>query len=198
VKRLLLLVLVLSAAAFAQDGFKPLFDGKSLNGWDGDPRVWSVANGVIQGSTEGVTLAHNTFLISKRKYANFSLRVEIKLRNHNSGVQFRSQAQPDWIVAGYQADAAENNYWGNIYEERGKRGTMVDGWKAGGQKAFKPNDWNLYEIHCDGDHIQLKLNGVVTADIHDSAARSGVIALQLHKGPAMKAWFRNIAIKELK
>ena len=87
----LFLILVSCAAAFAQDGFKPLFNGRNLDGWDGDPRLWSVVDGAIQGSTEGVTLEHNSFLITKRKYADFILRAQMKLRNHNSGIQFRSQ-----------------------------------------------------------------------------------------------------------
>jgi Domain of Unknown Function (DUF1080) len=194
----LLLLLGFAAAAFAADGFKPLFNGKNLDGWDGDPRLWSVKDGMIVGSTEGVSLEHNEFLISKKTYSNFILRADMKLRNHNSGIQFRSKASPEWVVSGYQADAAQDNYWGCLYEERGKRGVMVNGWKDKGEKVVKLKDWNTYEILCDGDHIQIKLNGLVTADLHDSVSLSGVFALQLHKGPAMEAYFRNIEIKVLK
>ena len=193
----LFLILASCAAAFAQDGFRPLFNGRNLDGWDGDPRLWSVVDGAIQGSTEGVTLEHNSFLITRRKYADFILRVQMKLRNHNSGIQFRSQALPEWVVAGYQMDAAGDNYWGNIYEEKGTRGTMVDGWPKA-KTVVRLKDWNEYEISCDGDHIELKLNGLKTADLHDSAKLSGIIALQLHAGPPMEAEFRNIRIKELK
>jgi hypothetical protein len=58
-------------------------------------------------------------------------------------------------------------------------------------------DWNTYEILADGDHIRLKFNGVVTIDMHDSAASSGIIALQLHAGPEMRVEFRNLKIKVL-
>jgi hypothetical protein len=194
----LLLLIGFAAAAFAADGFMPLFNGRNLDGWDGDPRLWSVKDGIIVGSTEGVSLEHNEFLISRKTYSNFILRADMKLRNHNSGIQFRSQASPQWVVSGYQADAAENNYWGCLYEEKGKRGVMVDGWKDKGEKVVKLKDWNTYEILCDGDHIQIKLNGLVTADLHDSVSLSGVIALQLHRGPPMQAYFRNIEIKVLK
>jgi 3-keto-disaccharide hydrolase len=194
----LLLLAAFAAAAFAADGFVPLFNGKNLDGWDGDPRLWTVRDGMIVGSTEGVSLEHNEFLISKKTYSNFVLRADMKLRNHNSGIQFRSQAHPEWVVSGYQADAAENNYWGCLYEERGKRGIMVNSWKEKGEKVVKLKDWNTYEILCDGDHIQIKLNGLVTADLHDSVSLDGVIALQLHRGPAMEAYFRNIEIKILK
>jgi 3-keto-disaccharide hydrolase len=196
-KRVLLLA-AFAVTGFAADGFVPLFNGKNLDGWDGDPRLWSVKNGVIVGSTEGVSLEHNEFLISKKEYSNFILRCDMKLRNHNSGIQFRSKASPEWVVSGYQADAAENNYWGCLYEEKGKRGIMVNSYKDIGEKVVKLKDWNTYEILCDGDHIQIKLNGMVTADIHDSLSLSGVIAMQLHKGPPMEAYFRNVAIKILK
>ncbi|HUO31922.1 MAG TPA: DUF1080 domain-containing protein [Bryobacteraceae bacterium] len=192
----LLLLLAFSAAAFAQEGFKPLFNGHDLSGWDGDPRLWSVKDGMIVGHTAGVEMTDNSFLITKQPYANFILRAEMKLRNLNSGIQFRSERVHDWVVRGYQADAGEDNYWGNIYEEKG-RGTLVDGWKGKGEKAVKLKGWNDYEILCDGDHIRLTLNGVVTADMHDSNRREGIIALQLHRGPPMEVYFRNIRIKVL-
>ena len=196
-KKLALPLLLCATAAFAQEGFRPLFNGRNLDGWSGDPRLWSVRDGVIVGSTEGVKLTHNEFLITKQSFGNFILKAECKLRNHNSGIQFRSEALPDWVVRGYQADMAADNYWGNIYEEKGTRGTMVDGWPKA-RAVVHLKDWNEYEISCSGDHIQLKLNGVETADLHDSARLSGIIALQLHAGPPMEAYFRNIRIKELK
>ena len=197
-KKLLSVVLLFCVAGFAAEkGFKPLFNGKNLDGWDGDPKLWSVRDGMIVGSTEGVKLKSNSFLITKQPYKNFILRAEVKLRNHNSGIQFRSEALPDWVVRGYQADMAENNYWGSIYDERG-RGMLAEGWKGKAEKVVKLKDWNEYEILCDGDHIQLKLNGMVTADIHDSAKLEGIIALQIHQGPPMEAYFRNVRIKILK
>jgi hypothetical protein len=199
-KKLLLTVLLCVTATFAKDGFKPLFNGKNLDGWDGDPRLWKVQDKMIVGSTEGNPLEYNSFLVTKKTYANFILRAQAKLRNHNSGIQFRSELVPDlrWAVRGYQADMAENNYWGCIYEERGKRGVMVNGWKDKAEKVVKLKDWNDLELLCDGDHINLKVNGLETADLHDSAKLDGIIALQLHKGPPMEVYFRNIEIKVLK
>jgi hypothetical protein len=199
-KKLLLALLVCALGAFAKDGFQPLFNGKNLDGWDGDPRLWKAQDGMIIGSTEGTPLEYNSFLITKKTYANFILRAQAKLRNHNSGIQFRSEEVPDlkWAVRGYQADMAENNYWGCIYEERGKRGILVNGWKDKAEKVVKLTDWNDLELLCDGDHINLKVNGMETADLHDSAKLDGIIALQLHKGPPMQVYFRNIQIKVLK
>lgn len=202
-KRLLLpLLFSLCAAAFAQDGFRPLFNGKNLDGWDGDPRMWKVQDGMIIGSTEGVEMTDNSFLVSKKSYSDFILKAQMKLRNVNSGIQFRSELVPgkQWVMRGYQFDAGETTYWGNLYEEKSpkRRGIMVNSWAEKGSKVAKLKDWNDVEILCQGDHIQLKLNGVVTADLHDSEKSEGLIGLQLHRGPGMQVYFRDIKIKELK
>ncbi len=196
-------LLVASAGAFAlrptraRAAAVSLFNGKNLDGWDGDSRLWSVRDGMIVGSTENTKLEHNEFLVTNKEYGDFVLSADMKLRNHNSGIQFRSERLPDYVIRGYQADAGENNYWGNIYEEKGTRNTMVDGWAAGGKGVVHLKDWNTYEIRCQGDHITVSLNGKRTADIHDSVRLRGVIALQLHAGPPMEAYFRNITLEEL-
>lgn len=196
-----ILVHVSPAWLAEDDGFVPLFNGKDLTGWDGDPRLWHVENGEIVGSTEGVTLEHNTFLSTKKSFGDFVLRVKVKLRNHNSGIQFRSEQLPDYVVAGYQADVAEKTYYGMLYEEK-KRGIM-DYWKAMTPEEqakietyVKQGDWNQYEITCQGDHIKLVLNGHTTCDIVDpEGAKKGIIALQLHAGPPMEVRFKDIAVK---
>jgi hypothetical protein len=209
----LILPLLLSAAPPNQltpqekkEGYKLLFNGKNLDGWDGDPVRWTVSNGEIVGSSDGHPFKVNTFLIYKGTSKNFILKGDIKLRNHNSGIQFRSEQLPGegWMVRGYQADASEvddtKSAWGNLYEER-LRGRNVmktpdAGWQIG-KSLVHHGDWNTYEILADGDHIRLTFNGVVTIDMHDSASASGIIALQLHAGPEMRVEFRNLKIKEL-
>lgn len=199
----LLGALFLATALWAQTpsekGFKPLFDGKTLDGWEGDTRLWKAVNGEIVGSTEGNSAKQNTFLIYKGKeFANFVLRTEVKLRNHNSGIQFRSEQLPDFVVKGYQVDMAQGNWWGGIYEERGKRGVMVNGWKSKAERVVKADDWNTVEISCQGPKIEVRVNGLITAELHDDLKLSGILALQLHTGPPMEVRFRNIRIKELK
>ena len=182
----------------AEPGFKPLFDGKTLNGWKGDPRLWKVVDGVIVGSTEGVPITKNTFLIYEpRQFSNFILRAEVKLRNHNSGIQFRSEELPEYVVRGYQADMAEGNWWGGVYEEKGTRGVMVNGWKGKAETVVRNNDWNEVEIRCEGPKIAIRINGLLTSELTDDVKLSGIIAFQLHAGPPMEARFRNIRIKTL-
>jgi hypothetical protein len=204
---LLLFVLALPAIAADKDGYDSLFNGKNLGGWDGDPALWSVANGVIVGSSDNHPFTVNTFLVYKgRTFADFILKGDIKLRNHNSGIQFRSRLLPGpgWIVAGYQADASDvgdHSAWGNLYEERGRERRLMKVQDEGWQKAkavLNRGDWNTYEILAQGPHIRLTLNGVVTIDTEDTNAARGVIALQMHAGQAMRVEFRNLRIKELR
>ncbi len=187
-----------------KEGYTLLFNGKNLDGWEGDPVRWSVHDGVIDGCSDGHPFKVNTFLIYKGTFRNFVLKGDIKLRNHNSGIQFRSEQLPGdgWMVRGYQADASEvgdaKSAWGNLYEER-LRGRDVmktpdEGWLIA-KPLLRRGDWNSYEILADGDHIRLTFNGQVTIDMHDKAAADGIIALQLHQGPEMRVEFRNLKIK---
>ena len=94
----LLLFALLGVTCYAE----PLFNGRNLDGWDGDPLLWRVENGILIGDTSAKMLAANTFLIYKRPLGDFHLVAEVKLRNGNSGIQFRSQQEPGegWIVTG--------------------------------------------------------------------------------------------------
>lgn len=187
-----------------KEGFRLLFNGKNLDGWHGDPAVWSVHDGVIVGSTDGHPIKHNTFLIHNGTFSNFTLRADIKLRNHNSGIQFRSKELPDYVVTGYQADASEagaHSAWGNFYEEKGRgRGVMKnpdEGWMIG-KTVYRKGDWNTIEVDAEGPHMLIKVNGTETIQITDDKSSQGVIAFQLHMGQPMKVEFRNIRIKVLK
>jgi hypothetical protein len=189
-----------------KDGWELLFNGKNLAGWDGDPALWSVQDGLIVGSSDNHPFQVNTFLVyKKRNFSNFIMKADIKLRNHNSGIQFRSELfpGPGWIVAGYQADASDvgdHSAWGNFYEERGRARAIMKTQDEGWQKAksvLHKGDWNTYEILADGTHIRLTFNGVVTIDTHDSKSATGVIALQMHAGEPMRVEFRNLKIRVL-
>jgi hypothetical protein len=188
-----------------QEGYTPLFNGKNLAGWDGDKQLWSVQDGAIVGCSDEHPFKVNTFLIYKDEEADFILKADVRLRNHNSGIQFRSVhiPGPDWIVMGLQADVSDEpgrEAWGNFYEERGRSRSMMKTPDEGWQKAKSVVDmhgWNHYEILAQKDHIRLTLNGVVTIDTHEYKAHSGVIALQLHGGKPMKVEFRNMKLKKL-
>jgi len=119
----------------SNDGFVPIFNGTSLDGWDGDPRYWRVENGEIVGEvTPETLLKQNNFLIWRGGTpVNFELKAEFRISAQgNSGINYRSVEIPGtkWLMRGYQADIdGANKYTGQNYEERGRtflapRGTI--------------------------------------------------------------------------
>ncbi len=224
-----------SLCSAAEPGFKDLFNGKDLSNWDGDPKHWSVKDGVINGETTPETpLKGNTFLIYRGgEVSNFELRFKYRIVPHNnqgfgnSGVQYRSKDFGNWVVGGYQGDfEAGTTYSGILYEERmrgilaqrGQKTTIkadpndasktkveVTGKMAMTseqlQAAIHKEEWNDYVIIADGNHLQHFINGNQTIDVLDEqpgkAAKSGILALQLHAGPPMQVQFKDIRIKEL-
>lgn len=196
-----------------------LFNGRDLTGWNGDPLFWRVENGGIVGQTTEETPTHvNTFLIwSGGTVDDFTLTLDFKLTNHNSGVQYRSKVLEGWRLGGYQADIDEaNRYTGMLYEEGGRGfiarrgqkvvvepdGTPLEVGSVGDADELathiKKGDWNRYEIVAEGNHLVHKVNGHVTAEATDNdadgRALSGLLALQLHAGPPMKVEFKNIML----
>src|SRR5277367_2015624 len=96
VAAVLALALAPSALA-AEEGFKPLFNGKDLTGWvtPENKGLFTVENGEIVGRSQEKELKKNEFLVTDKPYANFVLKAKVKLRNHNSGIQFRSTRAAD-------------------------------------------------------------------------------------------------------
>ncbi|MEY3948794.1 MAG: hypothetical protein RJB43_149, partial [Verrucomicrobiota bacterium] len=217
---LLAFLLVALSPLSAQDGFKPIFDGKTLAGWDGNPELWSVEDGAITGKTKGPDhLATTQFLIWRGGVVkNFELRAKIKCSASNSGIQYRSKELTEagkWVVGGYQCDVHANApYNAMVYEERG-RGILVqngqsviiddkgDKWLAAERDPVKVDftEWQEYVIIAQGNHLIHKINGKVTIDLvdHDpkNQALAGLLAFQVHKGPAMLVQIKDIVLKEL-
>src|SRR6188472_931494 len=102
-------------------GFVSIFDGKTLNGWDGDTNFWRVENGEIVGeTTPEKVMKQNSFLIWRgEKVRDFELKLEFRLNGTNSGVQYRSEELPSvgkWVLKGYQADIDFGGlYTGNVH-----------------------------------------------------------------------------------
>jgi hypothetical protein len=183
------------------EGFVPLFDGKTLNGWKGRDSHWKFEDGAVVGTTtKEDALKHNEFLYTEKEYGDFELRAKFLLRNHNSGIQIRSQVHDDFVITGYQPDIAESTYTGTLYEEGG-RGTIGKVDPKVIEEHFKKGQWNEYRIICKGDKIQIFLNGFQTVDYTEKKAdapKKGVIAFQLHAGPPMQVKFKDVILKELK
>ena len=183
-------------AVEAQQGFELLFNGQDLEGWDGDPELWSVHAGSIVGSSDARPLRRNSFLISDREFGDFKLRLEVRLRNGNSGMQFRSERTGRWSVRGYQLDFASGKGWGNLHGEGLPGGLILDGWEGKAEFVVRQG-WNRIEIRCQQHRIRASVNGLVVNDVLDPGALAGVLAMQLHRGEAMRVELRNIRILQL-
>ncbi len=186
-------------AGTIEEGFTPLLDGKTLEGWEGDTNLWKVEDGMIVGDSPGIK--QNEFLATKKSYGNFELRLEFRLRQGagNSGVQFRSKrVEGSSEVSGYQADIGEK-YWGCLYDESRRNKVLVQA-PDGLEKVLRKDDWNQYTIKADGEKISLSLNGVQTVawcERDATIARDGIIALQVHAGGPLRVEFRRLRIREL-
>lgn len=202
------------------DGFVSLFNGRNLNGWSGDPQFWSVEDGALTGKTDG-SLKMNRFITWEGSTVrNFDLRVKVKVTpGGNSGLQYRGAMRHDIgldIVSGYQCDivAANPDYNGMLYEERGRRILSHTGerviiapdaqpWIIGKMevKTFAPDEWHDYRVLVRANHHQHWIDEHMTADLidFDEEGRSldGVLGMQVHVGPAMKIQFKEIRIKFL-
>ena len=204
-----LMLLTGLSATRADDAKKPadkaaatdFFDGKTLEGWEGQPGWWSVRDGAIVGSYTDSALKHNTFLWSKKKYRNFELEFQIRLKDGqgNSGVQIHSFIFDHdlYTASGPQCDVGQQ-YWGSLYGEN-FGGMMKASDPELVKKVLKPTDFNDYYIKVVGKHVTIKLNGETTVD--DDFAHmpdEGRIGWQMHAGfPFMEVTFKDIQFKDL-
>lgn len=207
-------------------GFESLFDGRTLDGWLGqDMSFWSVEDGAISGTiTPEHAPKLNQYLVWQGGLLDdFELRLTFRLRATNSpavngGFQFRSRRLPNGDVAGYQVD---NNYrtpWkARLYDEFGRHDLALFGERtvleADGAKHTEPlalepgagdfalEEWHEYHLVARGQDLSLRVNGKLIAEVRDDDPDSfesvGMLALQLHTGPPMKAQFKDIRLKRL-
>jgi acetyl esterase len=204
----------------SEAGFETIFDGKSLDGWLApDMTFWRVEDGAITGEvTADRKPKENVFLVwQKGKVANFELRFKFRIigKSANSGMQFRSEVKERGLVHGYQADMSGDGKWtGGIFDEYGPRGSLAargtsTTWNADGSKLEKPQatdfkmpdttQWTDYHIIARGEHIVLKINGVVTAELHDGDKRQrkeGILAMPIIPAE-MKVQYKDLRLKKL-
>jgi hypothetical protein len=190
----------------AQDGWRPLFNGKTLDGWVqlNGTAPYTVADGAIVGTT--VANSPNSFLGTKEEFGDFILEYEAKLdAPMNSGVQIRGISSPSIMngrVRGYQIeiDPSDRAWTGGLYDEA-RRGWLHPVYEPeAARKAFKMGQWNTFRVEAIGTSLRSWVNGVPVADVVDDLTAKGFIALQVHSigSDAAKAGqtvrFRNIRI----
>lgn len=207
-----------------ETGFRRIFDGKTMSGWDGDPEFWRVEDGALVGqTTKEKQPKQNTFLIWRGGTpSDFELRLDFKLTGYNSGIQYRSIELPDikWAMKGYQFDMdGEQRYTGQVYEERGRgflalRGQFTQILEGGKpalvsslgsgeelKKLIHGDGWNGLYLSARGNTIIQSLNGRVMSMLidDDQAGRKmdGLIGIQVHLGDPMKIEVKNIRLKTM-
>ena len=209
------------------DGFIPIFDGKSLDGWNCRPesesKNWTVEDGMIIGRGEG----QESYLMFKDELADFELKFSYKLisEHGNTGVEVRGQIVPDKAsrLHGYHADIGhvgigdkvlgawdfhENNR-GDYLAKRGERVTIaVDGkmTREAIPDAFRPEDvkqgdWNRVVVVAKGNRMWFTINGKLASEVIDNEVRKrldkGFIGIQSHGGYRMVVALKDISLKRL-
>jgi len=208
----------------ATNAFVAIFDGKSLEGWDGKPGSWEVRDGEIWCT--GKTKEKNWLIWRGGEPGDFVLRMQFRWDAGNSGVQVRSDDLGDWMVFGYQVEVARQNVMGlwhhsllpKDHARRKERHLMAlagetvtlakDGSKTvkkiqepGPVRAnYREHAWNDLEIIVRGVTLVQKINGVVFSTVVDRdekmSRKKGFIALQDH-GKGCKVAFRKIQLNVL-
>lgn len=167
-----------------------LFDGKSLDGWEGYSDLWSVKDGEIIARNT-TPLKFSTYLLTKNKYTDFRLTFATKLveSEMHSGVCFWGVVKPD-VSKNPEADRTKYTYAGHLvmfpsgygmYDLFGRNGLGVDGGPA--KKVGKQHDWNDIEILAQGNRVRVAVNGTAVVDWRDpepDRIKEGPIGLQLH------------------
>ena len=205
-KRSLLLLTVVMwpilLPAADEAGYQSLFDGKSLDAWEGNLKLFRVEGGAIVGGTLAEAIARNEFLCTREEYGDFELRLKFKVvgKGANAGAQFRSRRIPNHHeVKGYQADLGDG-WWGSLYDESRRNKILAKADPTVIERVLKHDDWNDYTIRCQGRRIQLWINDTQTVDFtepDESIEKTGIIGLQIHAGKPSEAWYKDIRLKKL-
>ncbi|MCX6853382.1 MAG: DUF1080 domain-containing protein [Verrucomicrobia bacterium] len=194
-------------SALSQAAPFSLFDGKTLQGWDFDPAMWRVEDGMITGGSTTEKIKKNDFISTKQSYQNFDLKLKIKVSGDpktgliNSGIQIRS-VRDGGAMSGYQVDCGAG-WFGKIYDEH-RRNKVI--WsptpeqQAALDKAIDVTGWNEYRILAEGPRIQTWINGVYCMDYTETdpnIALDGHIAPQVHSGGIALVQVKDVTIEEL-
>jgi hypothetical protein len=215
----------LPVATNDESGFELIFDGKTLQGWEGDTNYWRVENSCLVGEvTPDKLLKQNSFIVWRAgETRDFELKVEYRISSRgNSGINYRSimVTNGPWTMRGYQADIdGQNRYTGQNYEEKGRTFLALRGQITRVEEGKIPqiigtlgttnellsvirnDDWNEYHLIVCGNVMTHILNGRVMSVVVDEDAKErrfdGLLGVQVHVGPPMKIEYRNFRLKEL-
>jgi len=174
--------------------FKPLWDGRTLNGWHAIGKgAWKIENGAIHGS-HASSEAEYGHLVTDRAYTNFTARLKFKSLKGNSGFYFRIEETGASGVSGFQAEIDAEKDAGGLYETNG-RGWVSQPSADDVKKWFKPQQWNSMTVSAHGKRVTVTVNGHKSAELlNDPGRMEGNFALQLHGGQDVEIYFKDLEI----
>jgi hypothetical protein len=183
----------------------PLFDGRTLAGWEGNRAMWRVEGGALTGGSLTETVKVNEFLATSREFSDFQVRFQIKLTGTegfvNSGFQIRSQRVPGSTeMVGFQCDFGDPNWWGAIYDESRRNRVLSPSNMTALGPVIRRQDWNEYVIRAEGPRITTWINGVMGTDYREpdlSIPLQGKLGIQIHGGAKALVQVRAITIEPL-
>ena len=197
------LPLALAACASSQSApeegaFRPLWNGDNLAGWHAvGGGAWQVEDGVLTGRNAGE--ADHGVLATDALYDDFTMRLEFKSLEGNSGLYFRvEEVDEPWVVEGVQAEVAPEPAAnvGGLYETAGRKWLVKpDVTKV--RSYFRPGEWNRMKVRAKGGDLTVWVNGTRSAHVEgdQEGRRRGRIGLQVHGNQQVDVRFRNIEIK---
>ena len=181
-------------ATRAADKWKPLWDGKTFNGWHIIGKgEWKIIDGTIRGTHKKEEQEFSHLVIDKR-YRDFTVRLKYKAVKGNSGLYFRIEEKGYSGVSGFQAEIDAEKDAGGLYETNG-RAWVSQPKPEDVKRYFKPGEWNEMTVSAHGSHIVVHVNGIKSAELKDDPGRrEGKFALQVHGGQDCEVWFKDIEI----
>lgn len=196
----ILVLITIPGCTPSNDGkkWKPLFDGKTLNGWQAIPGgKWVAEDGIIIGTSPKEEKRHG-ILLTDQRFKNFKIRLQFKVMKGNSGLYFRVDTVSSSVsVNGFQAEIDETKDIGGLYETGG-RAWIVQPTPERVKEYFKVHDWNEMMVSAIGQNVTVHVNGNKTAELVDDPGRvEGFIGLQLHGSMEMHVMFKDIEIQVL-
>ncbi|MEK6481225.1 DUF1080 domain-containing protein [Catalinimonas sp. 4WD22] len=204
----------------------PLFNGESLQGWEGNKEFFRVEdNAIVAGRLDSI-IPQNEFLCTTKEYQDFDLILKAKLvgEGDNGGVQFRSERVSNSSeVSGYQADIGfipaswvksfdqfkqqvanledDTPYplWGSLYDESRRARVLALGNYGKVSEVLKKGDWNEIRIRAEDNFIKIWINNQLITEYREKEdmPQKGVIGLQVHSGPPLEVHYKDIFIQEL-
>ncbi len=182
------------------------FDIPPYQGWKGVQTMFRWEEEMMKAGTLKREVPRNEFLCSPESYDNFELSVKVKAIGDglNAGIQFRTERIPDHHeVIGYQCDVGTGGdrlIWGFLYDESRRKRFLSEVDNEALLKVLHPDDWNELTVRAEGPHIQIWVNGYQTVDYTEAdstIAQTGLICVQIHRGPPTEAWYKELVITPL-